>query len=87
LSLFSRYGYVEIIKYLTTKTLLCRLSIGSVLSVYGPLFREWRIETFIWRYMHVWKLRRGIFFPNMAGRKDSVLAPKFRRDYVSSLVM
>jgi hypothetical protein len=44
LLLFGRYGYVEIIKCLMTKTLLfCRLSTGTpILSVYGRLFRGWR---------------------------------------------
>jgi hypothetical protein len=64
LRLFGRYGYVKMIKCLTIKTLLfCRLSIWtSVLSIYGHLYKGWRIVTFIWRSVHDWRLQLGIFF-------------------------
>jgi hypothetical protein len=83
LPLFGRYGYVEMIKCLTTKLLpFCRLYTGvSVLYVYGPLFSEWRIETSLWRFVHVWRLRWGILFPNMDGRIAFIL---LRHDYICS---
>jgi hypothetical protein len=70
LPLFGRYGYVEVIKYSTTKALpFCKLYTGvSVLSVHGHLYRGWRIETYIRRFVYGWRLRRGILFPNMGGR-------------------
>jgi hypothetical protein len=55
LPLFNRYGYVEMIMYLTIKILLsCRLSTELlVLFVYGLLCSVWRIETSLWRSVHV----------------------------------
>ena len=48
--------------------LLCRLSTCVLIcSVHGRLFNEWRIETCLWRFLHSWSVRRGIFFPNMGG--------------------
>jgi hypothetical protein len=87
LPLFDRYGYVEMIKCLTIKTLpSCRLSTGlSVHSVCGRLCSVSRIATFIRRFVHDWKLRRGIFFPNMNDRIAYVLVLLFRRDYNCSL--
>jgi hypothetical protein len=41
--------------------------------------------TRLWRSVHVWKLRRGILFPNMVGRIAYVLMLQFRRDYNCSL--
>jgi hypothetical protein len=87
LPLFGRYDYVEMIKCLTIKTLpSCRLSIVlSVHSVCGRLCNASRIATFIRRFVHDWKLRRGILFPNMDGRIAYVLVLLFRRDYNCSL--
>jgi hypothetical protein len=54
LPLFGRYGYVEMIKCLTIKTLpFCRLSTELlVLSVCGRLCNARRIMAFIRRYVH-----------------------------------
>jgi hypothetical protein len=70
LPLFGRFGYVKMVKFLTTKMLLlCRLSSGApVRSDYGRLFKKWRITTCLRRSVHAWKLQRGILFPNMGGR-------------------
>jgi hypothetical protein len=67
LPLFGRYGYVEMIKCLTIKTLtFYRLSTELLVhSVCGRLCSVLRIETFIWRSVHDWKLRRVILFSNM----------------------
>jgi hypothetical protein len=83
LHLLDRYGYVEIIKCLTIKTLLsCRLSTGlSVYSICGGLCSVQRIATYIPRYVHNWKLRREILFPNKDGCIAYVLLLLFRRDY------
>jgi hypothetical protein len=83
LPLFGRYGYVEMIMCLTIKILpSCRLSTElSVLSVCGLLCGVWRAETYLWRSVHVWKLRRGILFPNIDCRIAYVLVLQFRRDY------
>jgi hypothetical protein len=55
LSLFGRYGYVEMIRCLTIKTLLsCRLYTElSVLYVCGPLCSGWRIAISLRRSVHV----------------------------------
>jgi hypothetical protein len=54
LPLFGRYGYVEMIKCLTIKTLpSCRLSTGLLIhSVCGYLCGVWRIVIFIRRSVH-----------------------------------
>jgi hypothetical protein len=64
LFLFGRYGYIEMIKCLTTKTLLfCRLStVVHIHYVYGHLYRGRRIETYLWRSVHGWRLRWWILF-------------------------
>jgi hypothetical protein len=64
LPLFDRYGYVEMIKCLTIKTLLFyRLSTELLVhSIYGRLYSVLR------RSVDDWKLRRGILFSNMADR-------------------
>ena len=69
LPLFGRFGYVEMIRFLMIKVLLCcRLSIDVPgLFVYGPLYNVWRIGTCLWRCVHDWRLRRGILLPNMGG--------------------
>jgi hypothetical protein len=87
LLLFDSYGYVKMIKCLMTKIILfCRLFIGiSILFVYGRLFRGWRIETYLWRFMHDWRLRWGILFSNMGGCIVSALDPRLRRYYNCSL--
>jgi hypothetical protein len=49
--------------------LSCRLSTYvQVFSVCGLLFSGWSIETYLWRSVHGWRLRRGILFPYMGGR-------------------
>jgi hypothetical protein len=67
LPLFGRYGYVEMIKCLTIKTLpSCRLSAGLLVhSVCGRLCNGHRIATFIWRSVHVssGSYGEGYFFP------------------------
>jgi hypothetical protein len=82
LPLFGRYGYVKMIKCLTIKTLLfCRLSTELLAhSICGRLCNVYKIETFIWRSVHDWKLRRGILFPNMVGRIAYRLVLLARRD-------
>ena len=69
LPLFGRFGYVEMIRFLTIKVLLlCRLSTDVPgLFVYGPLYNAWRIETNLRRCVYDWRLRRGILLPNMGG--------------------
>jgi hypothetical protein len=64
-----RYGYVEMIKYLTINCLLlCRSSTGvPVHSVYDRLFSGWSTETYLRMSVHGWRLRRGIIFPIMGG--------------------
>jgi hypothetical protein len=59
LTLFDRYGHVEMIKCLMIKTLpSCRLYTElSVLYVCGPLCNIWRIATSLRRFVHVWKLQ------------------------------
>jgi hypothetical protein len=87
LPLFDRYGYVEMIMCLTTKNLLfCRLSTELLVhSVCGRLCNVHRIATFIWSSVHVWKLRRGILFPNMDGRIAYGLALLVRHYYNCSI--
>jgi hypothetical protein len=79
--LFGRFGYVEMIKCLTRKTILfCRLSTGVYIhSVYGRLYRGWRIETYLWRSVHDWRLRREILFLNIGGCIVYALDLLFRR--------
>jgi hypothetical protein len=54
LSLFDRYGYIEMIKCLMIKTLpFCRLSTELLVRfVCGRLCSVYRITTFIWRSVH-----------------------------------
>jgi hypothetical protein len=87
LPLSGRYGYVEMIKCLTTKTLsFCRLFTElSVLSVCGPLCSVWRTETYLWRSVHVWRPQRGILFSNMGGSIVYALVLHVRRDCNCSL--
>jgi hypothetical protein len=87
LPLFSGYGYVEMILCLTIKILpFCRLSTELlVLSVCGLLCSVWRTETFLWRSVHVWKLRQRILSPNMDGHIAYGLMLQLRRDYNCSL--
>jgi hypothetical protein len=87
LPLFDRYGYIEMIKCLTIKTLpSCRLYTELLeLSVCGPLCSGWRTATSLRRCVHVWKLRRGILFLNMDGRIAYGLVLLFRRYYNCSL--
>ena len=84
LPLFGRFGYVEMINCLTIKTLPSyRLSTELlVLSVCGPLCSGWRTATSLRRCVHVWKLRRGILFPNMDGRIAYGSVPPVRRFYI-----
>jgi hypothetical protein len=84
LPLFGRYGYVEMIKCLTTKTFpFCRLSTElPVHSVCGRLCSIYRIATSIRRSVHDWKLRQGILFPNMDGRIAYGSVPPVRRFYI-----
>jgi hypothetical protein len=44
-------------------------------SVCDHLFSGWRIETYLWRSVHDWRLRRGILFPNMCDRIIYRLVP------------
>jgi hypothetical protein len=84
LPLFGPYGYIEMIKYLMTKTLLFWRLLSTELlvhSIYGRLCSVYRIATFIWRSVHDWKLRRGILFPNMDGRIAYGLVLLVRRYY------
>jgi hypothetical protein len=37
-------------------------------SVYGHLFRGWRIETYLQMSIQHWRRQRGILFPYMGGR-------------------
>jgi hypothetical protein len=62
-------------KCFPTKLLLfCRLFIGLlVLSVCGRLYRRWSIETYFWRSVHGWRLRRGILFPYIGGNMTTEL--------------
>jgi hypothetical protein len=87
LPLFGCYGYVEMIKYSTTKTLpSCRLSTGLLVhSVCGRLCSARKIATFIRRSVHDWKLRQEILFPNMDNRIAYGLVLLVRRDYNCSL--
>jgi hypothetical protein len=57
------------IKILTINTLLfCRLSTGDQYSSYDRLYRRRRIETYLWRSVHGWRLRRWILFSIIGGR-------------------
>jgi hypothetical protein len=48
--------------------LSCRLPTGTRLcSVHGRLYNEWRIATCLWRCLHGWRTRRGIFLPDLDG--------------------
>jgi hypothetical protein len=73
LLLFGRYSYVEMIKCLAIKTLLFyRLSTGvSILSIYGRLYSEWRIE----RSVHDLRLQQEILFSNMRWPHSLRLVP------------
>jgi hypothetical protein len=84
LPLFDRYGYVEMIECLTTKTLpFCRLSTELLVhSVCGRLCGIYRIATSIRRSVHDWKLRRGVLFPNMDGRITYRSVLPVRRYYI-----
>jgi hypothetical protein len=66
LQLYGRFDYV---KCLTIKILLCcRFYTGAlVCSVYGCLYNGWSTATCLRRFIHGWRLRRGIIFPNMVG--------------------
>jgi hypothetical protein len=68
---------------LTIKTFLfCRLSTELLVhSVCDRLCSVHMIATFIRRYVHDWKLRRGILFPNMTGRIAYELVLLVRRFY------
>jgi hypothetical protein len=59
LVLVCRYGCVEMIRFLMIKIVLsCRLSTDvPVFSVCGHLCNEWRIASFLWRFVHGWRLR------------------------------
>jgi hypothetical protein len=63
LSLFDRYGYVEMTRFVTMHILLLRrLSTGAQLhSVYGFLYSEWSIAASLRMYLHDWRIQRGIF--------------------------
>ncbi|XBI96470.1 hypothetical protein VPH35_032746 [Triticum aestivum] len=81
-----RFGYVEMISFLTIKVLLsCRLSTDIPgLFVYGPLYNAWRIETCLRRCVHDWRLQRGILLSNMGGSMILGLAPLCFRRYTDS---
>jgi hypothetical protein len=70
LSLYGRFGCVEMTKFLTVKIIPSYRSSTGVLvcSVCGHLFSGWRIETYLWRCVHNWRLRRGILSPYMDSR-------------------
>jgi hypothetical protein len=84
--LYGRYGYVGMTKFLMIKIVLsCRLSTDvPVFSIYGHLFSGWRIATCLRRYVHGWRLRRGILFPYMGDRiiYGSVLRLHLRRSTI-----
>jgi hypothetical protein len=70
LPLYGCFGYVEMTKFLSLKIILsCRSSTCvHVCSVCGHLFSGWRIETYLWRCVHNWRLQRGILSPYMDSR-------------------
>jgi hypothetical protein len=58
----------------------------SVLSIYGHLYRGWRIETRLQRFVHGWRLHlTKDIFSNMAGHIAYASVLQFRRDYNWSL--
>jgi hypothetical protein len=67
--LFGRCDYVEMTRVLIIfLPLLCRSYIGAQLrSAHGCHCSGWSIETSLRRYLHSWRIRRGIFSPNMGG--------------------
>jgi hypothetical protein len=69
LSLYGRYGCVEMTRFLMTRIVLsCRLSIDiPIFSVYGHLCSRWRIAISLRRSVHDWRLRQGTLFPYMGG--------------------
>jgi hypothetical protein len=70
LSLFGRFGYVEMIKCLMIKILLsCRsTTVILVCSVYGHLSNGWRTATCLRELYTIRGHNEAYFFPNMGGR-------------------
>jgi hypothetical protein len=69
LSLYGRFGYVEMKRFFIIKIRhLCRSSTGLQLcSVYGRRFSAWRTTTSLQRCLHGWGKWPRILLPNMGG--------------------
>jgi hypothetical protein len=81
------HSYIEMIKYLTIK-ILSFYMLSTELLVYfvcGLLCSVHRIETFIRRFVHDYKQRREILFPNMNNRIAYGLVLLVRHFYNRSL--
>jgi hypothetical protein len=68
--------------------LLCRSSTSVLVHfIYGRLFNERSIETYLRESVHGWRLRRGILFPVMGGSIISGLGHQCLRALVQWIIM